>query len=493
MLTRLAGVLGRPAALDATAAAVVAAVEPALLMSSAGAAWRDGGRDASTSYGAQPVSPTWGAHQRRGLGALAASSSPGTTAAQPTHGAALHTGRSFSTSTTTAASAAAAAATAPEAAAPPAAPSGGDPAELEEAALAGLDMQALMRAIVHPLPLGRVRNGALLAQALGTGAPVVQLEGGPGGRDAALFFDPAATLSSTMRALHVIRQVLEKDGHVVVVNSNPRMRPLLREAAHLCLNSNVWFWADDWVPGCLAETDARGGHCPLLSDKAQPNRQVMAEQGLVLRNPLVPDRGNPATALAGPPPRLAAPDMERLLAGAKNPNGLTNSVYMRERVASRRGCRQALAALTAARTAEARLVLPGSQTGAGRGRFRQPALVVVLDLSYGGEAVREAAARNVPTVALLNGHSDAAAVTFPVYASESHLGYHHFFLEWLLRVVNIDPRVLSSLRNAAKATAAAGSAGAQAAAPGPGAGAGAGAGAGKAGTGAGGKGASGKR
>lgn len=66
----------------------------------------------------------------------------------------------------------------------------------------------------------------------------------------------------------------------------------------------------------------------------------MAEKGLVFRNPLVPDRGNPAAVLGGPAPRLSAADMQRLLAGARSPMGLTHSVYKREQTASHRGCRK---------------------------------------------------------------------------------------------------------------------------------------------------------
>lgn len=165
--------------------------------------------DPNTETAGIPLSPAqlplaWGA-QRRALGALAsgcASTAPTPMVASAASAAAqARTGLPFSTAAST---------PAPVNAPPPpvnAPHLSNTPAELEEAELAGLDMESLMRAIVHPLPLGRVRNGALLAQALGTGAPVVQLENGPGGRDAALFFDPAATLSSTMRALHVIRQV----------------------------------------------------------------------------------------------------------------------------------------------------------------------------------------------------------------------------------------------------------------------------------------------
>ncbi len=67
-------------------------------------------------------------------------------------------------------------------------------------------MESLLQALLTPVPLGRVRNPSL---ASGAGAPSVVLEGGPlrgGRREAALYFDPAATLASSMRALHIVRQ-----------------------------------------------------------------------------------------------------------------------------------------------------------------------------------------------------------------------------------------------------------------------------------------------
>ncbi len=88
----------------------------------------------------------------------------------------------------------------------------------------------------------------------------------------------------------------------------------------------------------------------------------------------------------------------------------------------------------AAAVAGARLPLPGPPSTSDS---RELSLVVALDLSYGGDAVREAYERNVPTVSLLNAHSDTSLVTYPVYASEAHAGYQHFFLDWLLRVVNV--------------------------------------------------------
>ncbi len=48
----------------------------------------------------------------------------------------------------------------------------------------------------------------------------------------------------------------------------------------------------------------------------------------------------------------------------------------------------------------------------------------------------------MPVVGLLNGHCDARRVAVPVYASESHAGFQHWLLHWLLRTINIDPAAL---------------------------------------------------
>jgi hypothetical protein len=54
---------------------------------------------------------------------------------------------------------------------------------------------------------------------------------------------PAAQPPSRPAALAAaprpLPQVLKEDGHIYVVNSNPLMRPLMREAAACCTNSNV--------------------------------------------------------------------------------------------------------------------------------------------------------------------------------------------------------------------------------------------------------------
>ncbi|GLC34102.1 hypothetical protein PLESTB_000837600 [Pleodorina starrii] len=425
MLARLLS-FGRPvvAAAEVASRAGISGLDASLVTSSSAAAAvalplsRDGGRDASTSYEAFANAPQpWNQHLR--LRSPSAPHRPYATLSSPAAAA----------SQAAPASLAHDAAARPSAAVEPAVTGIDTNALVAEAeadnddALRGLDMESLLRVLLHPVPLGRKFNPALFS---GAAAPVVQL-----GREA-LFFDPASTLSSTMRALHVIRSVLRSDGHVLIVNPNPAMRPLLREASYLCLNRNVWFWSRDWVPGALSDT-SRAMSAVLDPHYCQPNRRLMAARGLALRNPLCPP-GSLEWNRLHPAPKLSEEDVRKLEAGRK---ALARQRRERERA---REHRQALEGLAAARAREAKLLPAGVQPTVGRGGHADRlALVVALDLSFGGEAVREAAERKIPTVSLLNGHSDTAAVTYPVYASESHAGFQHFFLEWLLRVVNLPP------------------------------------------------------
>ncbi|PNH11488.1 hypothetical protein TSOC_001679 [Tetrabaena socialis] len=206
------------------------------------------------------------------------------------------------------------------------------------------------------------------------------------------------------------------------------MRPLLREAAHMCLNGHVSWWYDDWAPGVLLDPRLHG--TALSGYKRQPIRRLLAARGLQLGNPLS-SAGGPTAALRAPAPRLDKASVQQLLGGMKGV-GLRPSRRLRAQHQA------ALSGVMAARSAEARLLLPGSLPGR-PGQRGELALVVCLDLSYGGEAVREAYERNVPSVSLLNGHSDASHVTYPVYAAEAHAGFQHFFLGWLLRVANVQP------------------------------------------------------
>lgn len=276
---------------------------------------------------------------------------------------------------------------------------------------ARLDMEALMKVLITPMPLGRVRNQAF-------GDAVVQL-------DNSYFFDPARTLSSTMRALHAVQQVLAGDGHVYVVNSNPAMRPLLREAAYLCLNSNVWFWAEPWVPGAIS--DPVKSSSLLFSARHQPSRELLGARGAAaLRNPHC---GRPPVT-SKPSPSLPAADRQWLV------SKLAERTSTAEQRDQRRSHKELLRNVVQAEIESARLRLPNAATGRLSSSL---ALVLVLDLSYGAEAVREAAGRNIMTASLLNAHSDLSDIHYPIYASEFHPRFQHFFLEWLLRVANLPP------------------------------------------------------
>jgi hypothetical protein len=148
---------------------------------------------------------------------------------------------------------------------------------------------------------------------------------------------------------HVL-QVLSRNGHVVVVNSNPAMAPLVREAARLNLNSHVWFWSEPWPAGALgggpaAATAAPGGEtsgdadveggtaarrvprradapCPLMTSRAQPSRTMLLRRGLAMRNPLArADAGGGGAGRGRAVPHLSGADMQRLMALARPPTG----------------------------------------------------------------------------------------------------------------------------------------------------------------------------
>lgn len=104
---------------------------------------------------------------------------------------------------------------------------------------------------------------------------------------------------------HPLLQVLSDDGHVYVLNSNPLLQPLLREAALCCVNPNMWFMTDVWEPGSLsaAAGTASGGsptrkvatkggvasvatkYTSLFRPEHQPNRQLLAARGIAMVNP----------------------------------------------------------------------------------------------------------------------------------------------------------------------------------------------------------------
>lgn len=277
-------------------------------------------------------------------------------------------------------------------------------------------MEALMKALIAPMPLGKVRNNAF-------GDAVMQIGD-------MYFFDPAKTLSSAMRALHVMQHVLAADGHVYILNSNPAMRPLMREAAYLCMNSNIWWWTDEWIPGAL-EDQAKSGALLFDAAKHQPSRHLFAARGMALRNPHCPT----PPLLNRPKPSLSPSDqqwmMGRIIQRAKYDDDQQNRIRK-----DSRDYKELLRNIVRAETDTARLQLPKSLTG----RAAPLALLIVLDLTHGAEAVQEAAARNVMTASVLNAHTELTGITYPIFASEFYPRFQHFFLEWLLKVVNMPPR-----------------------------------------------------
>jgi len=75
--------------------------------------------------------------------------------------------------------------------------------------------------------------------------------------------------------------------------------------------------------------------------------------------------------------------------------------------------------------------------GAMRGRHAGIQLLVSLDATYNGAAVKEAAQCGIPTAGLVNHHRDLSYLTFPIFARDYHPRFQHFFLDWLLRVANV--------------------------------------------------------
>nr|8A22_Bb Chain Bb, uS2m [Polytomella magna]8APN_Bb Chain Bb, uS2m [Polytomella magna]8APO_Bb Chain Bb, uS2m [Polytomella magna] len=235
---------------------------------------------------------------------------------------------------------------------------------------ASLNISELMKVLLQPLPLGKVRNSSL-------NDVVVEVEN-------FWYINPEKTLASLARSLYIIKDVLEQDGHILIVNSNPKLKPLVRESAYCCLNSNVWFYHDEWIPGLLTKPELY----PTLFNKQRPLLDIL--------------------------------DKHRLLAKVRGPKG-----------------RESLDILKSVLNAEAesaRLPVPNSATGA----LSKLALVICLDPTYNAEVLREAYFKSLLTISLVNSHSDLSSVTYPVYASDTHIGFQHFFLEWILRVSNLD-------------------------------------------------------
>ncbi|GAX78031.1 hypothetical protein CEUSTIGMA_g5473.t1 [Chlamydomonas eustigma] len=295
--------------------------------------------------------------------------------------------------------------------------------ELVSPALPRGDALELVKNLLQPMPLGRHNNTSLFDHSV-----IV---------NNTMFLDPSKTLESTMRALYVIKEVLRNDGHIYILNSNPLLQPLLREAALCCINPNVWFMTEPWVSGALSppatgrqaestpsqpqkgkgKKEAAAARKPpsslLFKQEHQPNRKLLAARGLDMANAhcMEPD------VLDQPLPRLQPLDKWKLFAQKRQSLDLLRSIEALEKQS-------------------VKLPLPMML----QGNLSKLRLIVVLDLTHDLEAVEEAHDRNVMSVSLVNAHSDLSRITYPVYAGENHLRFQHFFLDWIIKVVNMPPQ-----------------------------------------------------
>lgn len=62
-----------------------------------------------------------------------------------------------------------------------------------------------------------------------------------------------------------------------MVETNPLLRPLLREAARSCINPNLWFMETTWSRGMISN---HASHRRLFLPAHQPNRRWALEWGL---------------------------------------------------------------------------------------------------------------------------------------------------------------------------------------------------------------------
>lgn len=73
------------------------------------------------------------------------------------------------------------------------------------------------------------------------------------------------------------------------------------------------------------------------------------------------------------------------------------------------------------------------------GAARALSLLVVLDTTRNAIALSEASQRGIPTVALASGQVNMSNVTYPVMARDFSPAFVHFFLDALVKVVNVGP------------------------------------------------------
>lgn len=253
-----------------------------------------------------------------------------------------------------------------------------------------------MRVLLHPISRSRRWTGQLSEK-------LVHVNG-------QLLVEPEAVLTSVVRAMHVVQGVLQEDGHVYVVETNPLLRPLLREAARSCVNPNVWFKETTWSRGMLSN---HASHRRLFLPAHQPNRRLFVEKGVRMVNPYCPE-----PELKKPPPRLSWTDKWALHGRSHRP-----------------GYRDLLERLVVAEQEQHKLKPPRTLPG----RARDLQLMIVMDTTRNAVALQEAAMCGVPTIALASGQVDMSQVTYPVLARDFSPGFSHFFLDLLVKVANVAP------------------------------------------------------
>ena len=275
----------------------------------------------------------------------------------------------------------------------------------------------LLQAIMHPLPLARANEIA--------GSSAIMNHTVECGQ--ALYFDPSKTLTSTMRALYVIRQVLKDDGHVLIVNSNPSLRPLIQEASHCSINSNLWFLSDPWTKGTLTESSAAD---QIFKPENQPNAKFLSSRGLRMTNPLRHD-----SSLSSMTPSLHTLDKWKLYSRGLLREGTRG--YPSAAGISGKRAMDLLKRIVALESKTTSIPLPKQGDIASKLR-----LLITLDPSHDEQALIEAHARGVMTASLFSAqcsHDDEVMpqVTYPIYAGENIPSYQHFFLSWILKVANV--------------------------------------------------------
>jgi hypothetical protein len=193
--------------------------------------------------------------------------------------------------------------------------------------------------------------------------------------------------------------------------------------------------SEGWRPGAL--TNHRSHRRLFRPDAHQPARRALREWGLLPANPhVVAGAGagsssssdaaasSPTTtglSAAPLPTRLSWRDKWALYARAREP-----------------GTRALLETLIAREDASHPLAAPDRPRGA-RGLMARLRLLVVLDPTYraDGLALKEAAARGVPTAALVAHNVDLADVTYPVLGRDGSPRMAWLLLDRLVKVANV--------------------------------------------------------